>query len=363
VIGARRLVAAALAAVVAVSVAGCAREPEIGVDRAPDAVVVGVSKATVRTLVDSVSVVGRVVPASSGDWTITAPEPALIAEMPKNVGDAVAVGDLLVRFEIPSLSQNFTQRQMAVSDAAVRTELARAEANRLGPLFEQGLVARVAIEAARQDLAAAEAAQVTAEAYLEEARLLRDAASVKARFPGIIADRWHAPGEFASGEPTDPIVRVIDPTRLELAIELPIDQALRLRDGHPATVFTLAAGMFTAVVARRPIGMLVEGATTPVRLTAPEVNGLTMNDVVQVDLMLDERRDVLAVPVEALQRDGTASFVMVADPDGIARRRPVRVGLTAGAFVQIDDGLRPGEYVIVQGLLDVSDGSPIQISR
>ncbi len=357
----RRFAAAVLA--VAASAASCAREPEATSGQAPDRIVVGVAEASIRTLVDSASVVGQVVPATSGDWTITAPEPALIAELPKNVGDEVAVGELLVRFDIPSLSQNFTERQMMVSDADVRTELARAEVNRLEPLFEQGLVARVPVDTARATLAAAEAAQKTAEAYLEEARLLRDGASIRARFPGVIAERWHAPGEFASGEPGDPILRVVDPTRLEIAIELPIDQALRLRDGHPATVFTLAAGMFTAVVARRPIGMLIEGTTTPVRLTAPEVSGLTMNDVVQVDLVLDERRGVLAVPVEAFQRDGTTGFVMVADPDGVARRRPVRAGLTAGGFIQIDDGVQAGEYVIVQGLVDVSDGSPIQISR
>jgi membrane fusion protein (multidrug efflux system) len=54
---------------------------------------------------------------------------------------------------------------------------------------------------------------------------------------------------------------------------------------------------------------------------------------------------------------------MTAGPDGIARRRPVRIGLTSGGLAQITEGLEPGEFVVVQGLTEVTDGTPVVIGR
>ena len=54
------------------------------------------------TLGGIVAATGVVAAAPGADWTITAPEPARILELPKAEGDRVRTGDLLVRFEIPS---------------------------------------------------------------------------------------------------------------------------------------------------------------------------------------------------------------------------------------------------------------------
>ncbi len=325
--------------------------------------VVGVVEATLQTIRDVVAVAGQIVPAASTDWTVFASEPSMIAEMPKMLGEPIAAGDLLVRFEVASLTQNFNVRQAALSDAASRADLARAEVSRLTPLFERGIIPRNDLETARTELSTAEAARAMAEAYLEEARLLRDATRVTARFSGVVAEVWRGPGEFTSGQDTDPVMRVIDPTRLEIQVELPTSQAIRIRESQPATVLTLVAGSFRATVTRRPLGILVESATTPVRLTAPELSALTLNDVVQVEMVLDERPDAVVVPAEAILRDGTSTYVMTAGPDGIASRRPVRIGLTSGGLAQITEGLEPGEFVVVQGLTEVTDGTPVVIGR
>ena len=224
---------------------------------------VGVVEATTQPIRDAVTVAGQVVPASGTDWTIYATEPAMIAELPKGLGETVSAGDLLVRFEVGAHAQNFAVRQAALSDATARADAARAELLRLTPLFERGIVPRNDVETARAELASADAARATAEAYLEEARLLRDAGRITARFSGVVAEVWHAPGEFTSGAETDPVLRVIDPTRLEIQIDMPSAQALRVRDSHPAQVLTVTAGMFTAVVTRRPAALLMESATVP----------------------------------------------------------------------------------------------------
>jgi RND family efflux transporter MFP subunit len=353
-----------VAAVLAVSLLpACSRDVEQQTASEPVGVVVGVAAASVQTIRDTVTVAGQVVPAANTDWRIFAPEPALVAELPKGIGDPVAAGELLVRFDVGSISQNFDLRQATLSDADARVATARAELSRLMPLFEQGIIPRNDLEMARAELATAEAAYKTAEAYLEEARLLRNAMRITARFSGIVAEVWHGPGEIVSAEDPEPVMRVIDPSRLEIQIELPTSQAIRVRESHPATVLTFAAGSFTALVTRRPVALLIEAATTPVRLTAPELSMLTLNDVVQVELVLEERPDVVVIPAEAVVVDGQGTFVMTAGSDGTARRREVRIGLTSGGFAEVLEGLESGELVIVEGLAEVTDGATVIVSR
>jgi RND family efflux transporter MFP subunit len=346
-----------------VSAAGCGRDALPAEEAGPAAAVVGVAPVRRQALRETVSTPGQVVPATSGDWTIFAPEPAMVVELPRSVGEAVAPGDLLVRFEVAAHTQAVTLRQMAVAEATSRADLARAEVNRLAPLFEQGIIARNMIETARAELASAETAEKAAAALLQEATLIQNTTRITARFAGVVAEVWKAPGEVTTGLETDPVLRVVDPTRLEIQFELPIEQAIRVRESHPATVLTLAAGSFPAQVTRRPVGLAIDAAKAAVRLSAPEIATLAMNDIVNVDLVLEERVDALAVPIESVLRDGSATYVMIVDSDQVARRRPVRTGLTAGGLVQILEGLDEGQQVIVQGLNDVADGTAVVISR
>jgi membrane fusion protein (multidrug efflux system) len=53
-------------------------------------------------------------------------------------------------------------------------------------------------------------------------------------------------------------------------------------------------------------------------------------------------------------------FVMVVDAESKAAMRPVKVGDMAGADFVIDDGLKPGDQVIVNGLQKVRPGAPVK---
>jgi RND family efflux transporter MFP subunit len=319
----------------------------------------------VQTLRETIAGAGQVVPAANGDWRVLAAEPAMIAEVTKMAGDPVEAGEVLVRFEVASLTQNYNARQLAAAEAAARTDRARAEVDRLTPLYDQGVIPRTMLDQARAELSTAQAAQASAGAYLEEARVMRNAATtVTARFDGIVAERWHNEGEFVTGEDSDPVLRVIDPTRLEIALVVPNEQAMRIREGLSANVQTLTGDSIVATVARRPLGLRLDPTMSDVRLAPPSLEGLALNDAVRVELVLDERPDALVVPAETIVRElGGMPHVMVVDENGIVRRRPVRLGLTTGGLTQVVDGLLPGERVVLQGLAEVVDGMAVSVSR
>jgi len=100
-----------------------------------------------------------------------------------------------------------------------------------------------------------------------------------------------------------------------------------------------------------------------VRLNFITPTTLPIDTAVQVDIVVDERKDVPAIPTSALQGGSGTTFVWVATPDNLATKREVRIGLTAGTLVQIVSGLTVGEQVITTGIAELSEGSPITISR
>src|SRR5262245_32092594 len=117
IVGMRR----ALIVVVLVAASGCGKKEE-----APAGTVVGasftvtVASARLDTLRETITGTGTIVPDSASDWTVFATESARIAELPKAEGDPVAVGDVIVQFDIPSITQDLTLRQQALTDATSR---------------------------------------------------------------------------------------------------------------------------------------------------------------------------------------------------------------------------------------------------
>ncbi len=68
----------------------------------------------------------------------------------------------------------------------------------------------------------------------------------------------------------------------------------------------------------------------------------------------------IKVPQRAVIMNPQGQFVMVVDAESKAAMRPIRVGDMAGADFIIEDGLKPGDQVIVNGLQKVRPGAPVK---
>jgi membrane fusion protein (multidrug efflux system) len=77
-----------------------------------------------------------------------------------------------------------------------------------------------------------------------------------------------------------------------------------------------------------------------------------------VELGVSERHNAVLIPEEAVVSDGTARFVYVV-VDGQAKRRSVALGQRLPREVEVLDGVKAGEAVIVGGVQKVRDGAPV----
>ena len=77
-----------------------------------------------------------------------------------------------------------------------------------------------------------------------------------------------------------------------------------------------------------------------------------------VDLQVRTAKDAVAVPAAAVFRDGRRDAVWVV-VNGTARERVVRLGAQGEAKVQVLEGLKVGERVVVRGADQVRDGQRV----
>src|SRR5688500_4650210 len=174
---------------------------------------------------------GVVTPASGAEFMVTAPEPARIVEIPPAEGDRVARGDVLVRFDVPSAAAEAARHAADIARAQALLESARVAQARARELVERGIISRREMENADRELADAQADLARAEAARRTSEAAAARATIRAPFAGVIAQRLHNPGDVVQGIATDPILRLIDPDRVEVMAPIPVVDAPRVLPG------------------------------------------------------------------------------------------------------------------------------------
>jgi membrane fusion protein (multidrug efflux system) len=182
---------------------------------------------------------------------------------------------------------------------------------------------------------------------------------LRAPFSAVVADRLHNPGEQVA--PNDVLVEVFDPTSLYVIAAVPVDAARRVAAGMPVEVVsggTIIPGQVAALT-----GALVpQSLTLPVRvsLASPPQPPL-LHAAVECRITVARHTDVLLIPPSALlsSRVADQGVVMVAE-NGVARQRPIRLGLRTPANVEVTQGLAAGEVVLTAGQFALPDGTRIQ---
>ena len=294
---------------------------------------------------------------------MTAPEAARIAELPKAEGDRVRAGDLLVRFEIPSLTAGVGAARAAIEQAQARVENAKAAAARVAGLYERGVAARKEVEDADRELREADrGARSGAERRAARRTRWPAARSFGRAFNGVVAKRWHNPGDLVEPGPGDPILRVIDPAHLEVAAAVPVGALARIAAGAPARIVDPGGGEpVEASVIARPAAVEPGSVTATVRLRPASPDRLTAGMSVQVEILGAEHAGVVLVPPAAIVRDGETTIVMTVGPDSKAHRNEVELGVVAPDGVEIRKGLKAGDRVIVRGQNGLPDGAAVTI--
>jgi membrane fusion protein (multidrug efflux system) len=325
-------------------------------------IAVTVQAARLGSVRDAISFPGTVTPQSLGDFIVIAPVPCTVSDVTKAEGDRVTAGEIIVKLDIAAISGEIATRQLELTDAIARVDRTKAETDRMSGLYDKGLASRLQWESARAAQSSAEAARSQAQAHMDSAKALESSTIIRARFNGVVAKRWHTGGELVQGGDADPIIRIIDPARLQVSAQVPLTDGGRILVGQAAIV-QAPNGPEAATVALKVSPASPAIQTYEVRFNFAAPTSMPLDSPVQVDILIDERKEVLVIPSAAVQGGGGTTFVWVATPEGVATKRDVRVGLSSNNATEIIAGLVVGDQVIVTGIAELSEGQAITISK
>lgn len=276
--------------------------------------------------------------------TVSAQTSGTVMELPFDVDDSVAAGDLIVRLEDSEQRSRLRQAEAGLAEARSGLQDARQQFSRIEAIHERGLVSRQEFDQARNALSASSARVERAEASVAEARKQLDYTRIIAPYGGILTERHVELGE--SVNPGQPLLSGLSLEQLRVVVDLPQQYASLARSERQATVTlsdgrVLETGELTFYPYANP-----DTHTFRLRLRLSEPNGsLFPGMLVKVGVPVASR-DALWVPESALVKRSELRAVFVLDGQGQPRLRQVRVGSREGDRLEILAGVSAGEQVV-----------------
>ena len=291
--------------------------------------------------------------------TVTVKGSGIVEEISFQEGQKVKFGDVLLRLDSDERRADIeqakaeTRRATALRDE-LKVRLDRAMAlNRTGA----GTVAQVEdltaqVRTLESAIASAEARRKAAEARLEDL-------IVRAPFNGRLGTRSVSLGAYVT--PGMRITTLDDLSQVRLDFAVPENILAQLKIGQTVRAVSAAFGqrVFEGRVA--VIDPRVDPVTRSVRLTAEFPNpdeALKPGMFLSVALEVTVKNDAVVVSEEAIVGEGLRHLIYVVK-DNMVERRVVRIGQRQQGRVEVVDGLKPGEIIIVRGVQRVRPGQTV----
>ncbi|HEX2553139.1 MAG TPA: efflux RND transporter periplasmic adaptor subunit [Microvirga sp.] len=292
--------------------------------------------------------------------TVTAKVAGVIAKIDFDEGAKVKAGDVLVTLDAEERRADI---EAAIAEsrraAALRNETAT-RLDRAQALRRSGSGTEAQVEDLTAQVRTLESAIASAEARRRAAEARLEDLIIRAPFAGRVGTRSVSLGAYVS--PGTRITSLDDLSKVRLDFAVPENLLGRLKSGQ--TVKATSAAFRDRVFEGRVsmVDTRVDPVTRTVRLTAEFPNGdeaLKPGMFLSVALEVTTKDDAVVVPEEAVVSEGLRHLVFPVK-DKIVERRVVRIGQRQGGKIEILEGLKPGETIVVMGLQRIRPGAAVE---
>jgi membrane fusion protein, multidrug efflux system len=327
---------------------------------------VTVAEATLGPITPSASYVGRVQAVNTVN--LVARVSGFLQQLHFREGQRVKTGDLLFTIEQDTYQAAVDQSQANVDRAKATERNADLQLQRSQQLARTNTVPQSTVD---QDLANQQSARAdveAAQAALRQAQINLGYTEIRAPIDGRIGMALITIGNFVS--PTsgtlativsqDPMY-VLFPVSAQVVLDYKQRMARNKRSSSDVVVhIRLPNGQdypHAGLVNFLDIQVNQGTDTVIVRAEFPNPEGwLIAGQIVDVTVEAGEPKQALLIPQAALQLDQSGSYVLVVGSDNKVEQQRVKLGAVEGSHIVVEQGLKQGERVIVQGIQKVRPG-------
>jgi len=366
---------------------------------------VAVEKATRRNITQTITASGKIQPVK--DVKISPDVSGEIIEILVKEGDKVKAGQVLAKINTDIYKSSYEQASAQLQ--AQKANLANSEArlkqseaqllnaqltfNRQKQLYEKGAissseyetaetnykVANAEYEAAKQSVKAAQYTVASVEASMDEALKNLNRTTIIAPLSGVVTKLSVEAGERVAGasqfSPGTEVIRIADMNELEIAVTVNELEIVNIHQNDTANITIDAYDDYTfkGIVTDMAISTASTSSLTSadevstyevkIRLLPESYQNLLTNAEntypfrpgmsAYVEIITKKVSDVIAVPIAAVTvKTDTATtkldeVVFVVNKDNKVEKRKVKTGIQDNQFIEIKDGIKENENVIV----------------
>jgi membrane fusion protein (multidrug efflux system) len=336
----------------------------------PTALPVGTLPAEQRPITKASDFVGRVEAVQRVE--IRARVTGFLQDVLFKEGDLVKEGDVLYRIEPDTFQAAVQQAQGALYEAQGKFANASAQRARTEELVKTATASRALLDERVGNEKEAQGQVVTADANLKTATVNLGYTEIVAPISGAIGRSKFTKGNVVSPD-SGPLTIIV--SRDPMYVTFPVSQREFLKVQEQKARNALQQSLtvrikFSDGSSYNQVGKInfvdvtVDRATDTVlvRATVPNPSGALIDgQLVRVAVEAEQPEQKVLVPQSALIVDQQGPYVFLV-VDGKAEVRRVKLGGESGAYAIIDDGLKGGEQVVVQGMESLRAGVAVVAS-
>ena len=346
---------------------------------------VKVKRVSRQSIYRTLTVPGMIRPYQQA--TLYAMVAGYLEEIRYDIGDWVKKGDLIAKIAVPELESELQRKEAELRRCKAGLGRAQAEHNLRGLIYtrlanvqdknpdmvsaEQVDEAGGKYEVAEAEVELAKALIDVAQADYQKTKILLSYSEIRAPYDGIITARWVDPGALIQvatsskdKEAVFPVVHIMDIDMVRIQFYVPETDAPFIKAGSPVSLVLkeLPGGSIEGRIKRFAQALKEETRSMLSEVEIPNKEHLLKAGMyANVTVALEYHPDAITVPAEAIIMETKKPYVYTVE-DGIVKKTSVQIGIDDGIQVEIMEGLKGEEMVIVAGKVSVSEGVRVKVS-
>lgn len=291
-------------------------------------------------------------PGSIEPWTdleLLAKISGEVIDVPVAEGDKVSQDQIIARIDPADY-------EIALNAARASYRLANANLKRFQKLFEKRLIPKSELENLETQVQ-------TTKAEVEKAELRLSRCIITAPMSGVIRRLDAKKGLLLNV--ADPIARILEIDKVKAVIGIPESDVATVKNIDTVQLTVQALNNRIIEGRKHVLAASPENIARLYRLELAIANpdGMLLPGMfVRAEIVKKVAEATMSVPLYTVITRNGEQFVYV-EKDGVARRKPVELGILEDWKVQVKKGLEPGDRVIVEGHRNVEEGQRVNIVR
>ena len=285
-------------------------------------------------------------------------------------GQMVKAGQLLAEIDSRSYQNALLQAEGTLLQNQAQLKNAQVDVQRYRGLYAEDSIAKQTLDTAEALVSQYQGTVKTNQAAVNDAKLNLEFTKIRAPISGRVGLRQLDVGNLVAANDTTALVVITQTEPIIVSFTLPENDLglviARYRSGAtlPVQAWDRGDRKELAVGVLSSIDNQIDITTGTLKFKALFENrdqALFPNQFVNVRLLADTLKNVVLAPSAAIQFGTNGSFVYALEGDNKVTLRSVKVGATDGNISVIEEGLEPGDRVVLEGTDRLRDGGAVEV--